>query len=113
METTHPAGMEQARKGGLLYPMLVIAAIAVIVFSVVGVATMLGWMPKALSEGESTAHGVAPGAPPAAAEPARPATSAARPATSSAPQPVAVPPRVVASAPVTCADCGVIESIRT
>ena len=38
-----------ARKGGLLYPMLVIAAIAVIAFSATGIATMLGWMPPALS----------------------------------------------------------------
>ena len=33
---------------GLLYPMMVIAAIAVIVFSVVGIATMTGWMPSGL-----------------------------------------------------------------
>ena len=38
-----------ARNGGLLYPMLVIAAIAMIVFSVAGVATLMGWMPSALS----------------------------------------------------------------
>ena len=37
------------RRGGLLYPMLVIAAIAVIVFSVTGIATMMGWLPNALS----------------------------------------------------------------
>ncbi|HUP95958.1 MAG TPA: hypothetical protein VM164_13690 [Burkholderiales bacterium] len=33
---------------GLLYPMMVIAAIAVIVFSIVGIATVTGWMPRAL-----------------------------------------------------------------
>ena len=33
---------------GLLYPMMVIAAIAVIVFSVVGIASITGWMPKGL-----------------------------------------------------------------
>ncbi|HUP94800.1 MAG TPA: hypothetical protein VM164_07820, partial [Burkholderiales bacterium] len=31
-----------------LYPMMVIAAIAVIVFSIVGIATVTGWMPRAL-----------------------------------------------------------------
>jgi len=36
-------------RGGLLYPMLVIAAIAVIVLSLTGIATMLGWLPSALS----------------------------------------------------------------
>lgn len=33
---------------GLLYPMMVIAAIAVIVFSIVGIASITGWMPKGL-----------------------------------------------------------------
>ena len=34
---------------GLLYPMMVIAAIAVIVFSIVGMVSIAGWMPNALS----------------------------------------------------------------
>ena len=34
---------------GLLYPMMVIAAIAVIVFSILGIAAITGWMPSALS----------------------------------------------------------------
>ena len=33
---------------GLLYPMMVIAAIAVIVFSIVGIASITGWMPSGL-----------------------------------------------------------------
>jgi hypothetical protein len=33
---------------GLLYPMMLIAALAVIVFSVAGIATITGWMPNAL-----------------------------------------------------------------
>jgi len=33
---------------GLLYPMMVIAAIAVIAFSIVGMASITGWMPKGL-----------------------------------------------------------------
>ena len=40
-------------KSGLLYPMMVIAAIAVIVFSVVGIASMAGWLPSGLA---SRAH---------------------------------------------------------
>ena len=35
-------------KSGLLYPMMVIAAIAVIVFSVVGIASIAGWLPSGL-----------------------------------------------------------------
>jgi outer membrane lipoprotein SlyB len=33
---------------GLLFPMMLIAAIAVIVFSIAGIATVTGWMPNAL-----------------------------------------------------------------
>ena len=35
-------------RSGLLYPMMVIAAIAVIVFSIVGIASMAGWLPNSL-----------------------------------------------------------------
>ena len=38
---------------GLLYPLMVIAAIAVIVFSVLGMATLMGWMPSALANAQS------------------------------------------------------------
>ena len=34
---------------GLLYPLMVIAAIAVIVFSVMGIVTIMGWMPNAMA----------------------------------------------------------------
>ena len=34
---------------GLLYPLMVIAAIALIVFSLLGIATITGWMPSALA----------------------------------------------------------------
>ena len=38
---------------GLLYPLMVIAAIAVIVFSLVGIATVSGWLPSALANSDS------------------------------------------------------------
>ena len=46
--------MELSRDGlvdgrGLLYPMMVIAAIAVIVFSVIGIASVTGWLPNTLA----------------------------------------------------------------
>ena len=69
-------------KSGLLYPMMVIAAIAVIVFSIVGIASIAGWLPSGLVgrasaavidlNGEETASGTT----------------------------------------FRCAECGVIESIR-
>jgi outer membrane lipoprotein SlyB len=71
---------------GLLYPMMVIAAIAVIVFSILGIASIAGWMPSALS-----------------------AASVAQPqATGEADVPVAVR----AGPAFECAECGMIESIR-
>jgi hypothetical protein len=72
---------------GILYPLMLIAAIAVIVFSVAGIATMMGWMPGALSSD----------ADPARAQPV-PASKLAQ-------------PRVVTAA-THCRDCGVVESMR-
>ncbi len=41
--------MSQIRNNpGLLYPMMIIAAIAVIVFSIVGIASITGFMPNAM-----------------------------------------------------------------
>jgi hypothetical protein len=39
------------KDAGILYPLMLIAATAVIVFSIAGIATMMGWMPSALSGG--------------------------------------------------------------
>jgi len=66
---------------------MLIAAIAVIVFSVAGIATMMGWMPGAHSSD----------AGPAGAQPV-PASRLAQ-------------PRVVTVA-TNCRDCGVVESMR-
>ena len=38
---------------GLLYPLMVIAAIALIVFSLLGIATVTGWMPSALAHSDT------------------------------------------------------------
>ena len=44
------ANMKMLSKNGLLYPMLIIAAISVIIFSALGVAMMTGLLPHAGSE---------------------------------------------------------------
>lgn len=51
MQTASTAGRAHAphKRPGILYPVMLIAAIAVIVFSIVGIATMMGWLPVALS----------------------------------------------------------------
>jgi outer membrane lipoprotein SlyB len=73
---------------GILYPLMLIAAITVIVFSVAGIATMMGWLPSVESKTE-----------PAAKTPPAVKSSAGR-------------PRVMSSAATACGDCGVVESIR-
>ena len=49
------AGNAGNRESGLLYPMLLIAALTGIVFSIVVIVTMLGWMPRALAGQETPA----------------------------------------------------------
>jgi outer membrane lipoprotein SlyB len=43
------------KRTGILYPVMLIAAIAVIVLSVMGIATMMGWIPGALSGSDPAA----------------------------------------------------------
>ncbi len=89
-------------KNGMLYPLMILAAISVIIFSVVGIATMTGQVPNAFSSAQRTEQ--------AAARPAQaPAATAARPAAASASRP-AQSRGVTAAAG--CPNCGVIESIR-
>ena len=85
------------RRPGILYPLMLIAAIAVIVFSVAGIATMMGWLPSVQSKVD-----------PVADSRPDPAANAARPARS----PASRPPRMTSSAAAACGDCGVVESIR-
>jgi outer membrane lipoprotein SlyB len=92
------------RTSGLLYPMMVIAAIAVTVFSIVGIATMMGWMPEALSGHQPVAKsGVAESRLPGGIT--RPAMDDPRDARTL--------PTAAVSRAATCRDCGVIEAIRT
>lgn len=77
---------DMEKRSGILYPLMLIAAIAVIVFSISGIASMMGWMPSVLSRG----------AVPLRAQPAAPMEPGA-------------PAAGVANA---CRDCGVIESVR-
>jgi outer membrane lipoprotein SlyB len=90
MESTEAA--ESARPGehrpGILYPLMLIAAIAVIIFSIAGTATIMGWLPDARSRASEDRD-----------SPEKSATAVAR-----------APARSPLAA--RCADCGVIESIR-
>lgn len=80
-------------RSSLLYPMMVLAAISVIVFSILGIAAITGHMPVAFSQKSGAA----------ATEPA----SAAQPARRAAPSATR---NTIAAA--TCGSCGVVESVR-
>jgi hypothetical protein len=80
----------QAQPYGLLYPMMLIAAIAVIVFSILGIVSIAGWMPSALSASSVADQRLSSGKAPRAS-----AAVSAR------------------NSPVfECAECGMIQGIR-
>lgn len=83
-------------RNGVLYPMLVIAAVAVIIFSAFGVATMTGLIPVAQSNSVQQ-QDLQPKTQPQSVRPAE------------------KPPRAAPNrdAAIACADCGVVETIRT
>ena len=94
-----------------------IAGIAVTVFSAVGIAAILGWIPTSMSRGEDAVVVKAEPAKQATAKHAAPRLRAEAPAVRvNAP---AAPERVASAAPAApavkaiCAECGVVESIRT
>jgi outer membrane lipoprotein SlyB len=94
MDTVNPVDNTAHKRSGLLYPVMLIAAIALIVFSALGIATMMGWMPSAVSGADPAAkHAESPGA-------------------TAAPKAAPSRPRLAANTPAACHDCGVIESIR-
>jgi outer membrane lipoprotein SlyB len=81
------------QRHGLLYPLMVIAAIAVIVFSIVGIVAISGWMPNAMVGA----------APPVSTLPDSAVTQSGH---------SAVPAEVNGAPAFPCAECGVIKSIR-
>ncbi len=121
------AGSSVEDRGGILYPTMLIAVFALIVFSIVSIAMLTGMLPKALSTpapaadaqpqaGASvpeSAESVESKADPAgaASEPRRPAPLG--PARQSA---AGSPSRLAGSEPrahASCANCGRVESVRT
>ena len=86
-----------------------IAGIAVILFSVAGIAAIMGWIPTSMGRSSDNTEITKPG---------KLSTNTTKPATAKTPAQQASPvvsPVVVASnvpGPAKCADCGVIESTR-
>ena len=117
-----------ADTGKAIHPLAWVAGIAVIVFSAVGVGAMMGWIPSSIGGANDAAvlesKAAADSAPKAAARsapatpsaPSAPAAKAARPMQQAAPAPQQVANQetrsVAPQAGITCAECGVIESVR-
>jgi len=55
MELSH---QRSGQPYGLLYPLMLIAAVAVIVFSILGIASIAGWMPGALAASNTASRHV-------------------------------------------------------
>lgn len=98
-------------KNGMLYPMMIIAAISVILFSVVGIATMTGHMPSVFSQKNDASAEV-----PAIATGNDVSAGKAADADKAPERSMAAAPRSTASPRQTaavCATCGVVESVNT
>jgi len=99
------------RSPALLYPTLLIAGIAVIIASMLGIAAMTGLLPQAQSQAVDGRTGGSEGKPVAKTTTGKTAStnaaanSSAKPAGSKT-----TPPPAVAAA--RCTDCGVVDSVR-
>ena len=102
-------------RNGMLYPMMIIAAVSVVLFSVVGIATMTGHIPSVLSQksdGAAESQAQAQKSSLAAKEAdetklsQKAKTAPAHPGTERRAAPA---PQRIATA---CADCGVVESVQ-
>lgn len=87
--------IKMQRNNGILYPMLVIAAVSVIIFSALGVASLTGLIPAAQSDSVQQPESQPKMQPQSVQPPAKPARAA--------------PTRIVAAA---CDNCGVVNAIN-
>jgi outer membrane lipoprotein SlyB len=111
------------------HPIVIIAGIAVTVFSLVGVAAIMGWIPSSKGQSEPAAAITAPAAAPVAQAPEAP--KAAEPAPAPHPakphvarkaeprhervaraEPAAVPTPPAPVVAAVCRECGVIEGVH-
>jgi len=106
------------------HPLLIVAAIAITLFSLVGIGAVLGWIPTSVGNpgAASTPVAQAPEQPAAQPEEAKPAEP--KPAAKPKPRPVvrSEPPHVAARAAVPppppvvvaaiCRECAVVEEVR-
>jgi len=89
------------KNNGILYPTLLIAAIAVIIFSVLGIATVMGYIPNVFSKSDSHAGTESTGD-----------TGAERAKSADSPPAAKSEPPANKIGGTSCVDCGVVDSIR-
>jgi len=101
------------------HPLLIVAAVAVTLFSLVGIGAVLGWIPTSIGNPGGATLAQAPAQPEVQSEPARPAQH--KPAPHPKPQHIAqavpqaaavLPPPPPAQIAAVCKECGVIEDVR-
>src|SRR5258706_9956813 len=112
----------EAQTARQTHPLLIVAAIAITLFSLVGIGAVLGWIPTSVGNPSpaSTPLAQAPEQPVAQPEPAKRVEQ--KPAVHPKPKPVArseppvpIPQAAVPPAPVVaaiCRECAVIEEVR-
>ena len=107
-----------------IHPLVAVASVAVILFSGLGAAALIGWLPSSTGKaGEEVAMAKSDMAPAMTDKSATMTAPAAKPAQSAAAKPkdsapvaaTSKPVQVASSAPVAkaiCASCGVVQSVR-
>ena len=111
----------EAQAARQTHPLVIIAAIAITLFSLVGIGAVLGWIPTSVGTPSSTTPPVAQAPEQAAAQPEEAKPAEPKPAVKPRPRPVvrSEPPRAVAVVPppppivaAICRECAVIEEVR-
>jgi outer membrane lipoprotein SlyB len=103
---------KKANRKGLLYPLLVVAAISVIVFSAVGAAALAGWLPRAESALQKQGAAPPPGERAATTEQGGQRQREVQSERLRKDEPTARAKRIAATRASACADCGVVASIK-
>lgn len=103
-----------------IHPLAWVAGIAVIIFSVLGIGALMGWIPNSIGNAGSrppleaqapmSAIAPSPATPVSPAAPVRRAAPAPRASAATLPAPAPVVASALATA--RCTECGVIESVR-
>jgi outer membrane lipoprotein SlyB len=111
----------EAQAARQTHPLIIIAAIAITLFSLVGIGAVLGWIPTSVGTPSATTPPVAQAPEQAAAQPEEAKPAEPKPAVKPRPRPVvrSEPPRAVAVVPppppivaAICRECAVIEEVR-